>query len=159
MTRFLYPLLQVVLIALLLATAAAIVVCVVLGLVVERAAYRPLRHAPRLAPLITAIGVSILIQYSAALVWGKQYLSLPEIVKPGQIEFGGAQITTTTDTAGFIDQTADMVSSAPIKADLKATLANCEINIGRDTGGFPGSEDDTNFTSWGGGQDMKEAQL
>ena len=44
-------------------------------------------------------------------------------------------------------------------APLKATLANCEIDIGRDTGGFPGSEDDTNFTSWGGGQDMKEAQL
>ena len=80
---------------LLIATAAAIVVCVALGLVMERSAYRPLRQAPRLAPLITGIGVSILIQYSAALVWGKQYLSLPEIVKPGKIEFAGAQITTT----------------------------------------------------------------
>ena len=83
-----------VMVVLLLATAAAIVVCVALGLVIERAAYRPLRHAPRLAPLITGIGVSILIQYSAALVWGKQYLSMPEIVKPGKIEFAGAQITT-----------------------------------------------------------------
>ncbi|HTE13890.1 MAG TPA: branched-chain amino acid ABC transporter permease, partial [Burkholderiales bacterium] len=70
-------------------------VCVTLGLFIERAAYRPLRRAPRLAPLITGIGVSILIQYSAALVWGKQYLSMPEIVKPGKIEFGGAQITST----------------------------------------------------------------
>ena len=84
-----------VVLVLLIATAAAIGVCVALGLVMERTAYRPLRHAPRLAPLITGIGVSILIQYSAALVWGKQYLSLPEIVKPGKIEFGGAQITTT----------------------------------------------------------------
>ena len=73
-----------VMVILLLATAAAIAVCVALGLVVERAAYRPLRRAPRLAPLITAIGVSILFQYSAALVWGKQYISLPEIVKPGK---------------------------------------------------------------------------
>jgi branched-chain amino acid transport system permease protein len=80
---------------LLIATAAAIGVCVALGLVMERAAYRPLRRAPRLAPLITAIGVSILIQYSAALVWGKQYISLPEIIKPGKIVFGGAQITST----------------------------------------------------------------
>jgi branched-chain amino acid transport system permease protein len=80
---------------LLLATGAAIAVCVAVGLIVERAAYRPLRRAPRLAPLITAIGVSILIQYSAALVWGKQYISMPEIIKPGKIEFGGAQITTT----------------------------------------------------------------
>jgi branched-chain amino acid transport system permease protein len=78
----------------LIATAAAIVVCVGLGLVMERTAYRPLRQAPRLAPLITGIGVSILIQYSAALVWSKQYLAVPEIIKPGKIEFGGAQITT-----------------------------------------------------------------
>jgi branched-chain amino acid transport system permease protein len=84
-----------VMVVLLLATAAAIAVCVAIGLLVERSAYRPLRRAPRLAPLITAIGVSILIQYSAALVWGKQYISLPEIIKPGKIAFGGAQITTT----------------------------------------------------------------
>ena len=80
---------------LLIATAAAIVVCMTLGLVIERAAYRPLRRAPRLAPLITGIGVSILIQYLAAMIWGKQYLSMPEILKPGKIEFGGAQVTTT----------------------------------------------------------------
>src|SRR6186713_2064907 len=46
-----------VVIVLLITTAAAILVCVALGLVMERAAYRPLRRAPRLAPLITAIGV------------------------------------------------------------------------------------------------------
>jgi branched-chain amino acid transport system permease protein len=84
-----------VVIVLAIATAAAIAVCVVLGLVMERGAYRPLRRAPRLAPLITAIGVSILIQYSAALVWGKQYISMPEIIRPEKIVFGGAQITTT----------------------------------------------------------------
>ena len=64
-----------------------------LGVTVERVAYRPLRRAPRLAPLITAIGVSILIQYSAALVWGKQYIALPELLKPTSIELGGAQFT------------------------------------------------------------------
>jgi branched-chain amino acid transport system permease protein len=84
-----------VVIVLVIATAAAIAVCVVLGLVMERGAYRPLRRAPRLAPLITAIGVSILIQYSAALVWGKQYISMPEIIRPEKIVFGGAQITST----------------------------------------------------------------
>ncbi len=84
-----------VVIVVLIATAAAIVVCVALGLTIERVAYRPLRRAPRLAPLITGIGVSILLQYSAALVWGRQYLSLPEIIKPEKIVFGGAQITTT----------------------------------------------------------------
>ena len=78
---------------LLLAALAAMLVCVALGVSIERVAYRPLRQAPRLAPLITAIGVSVLLQYSAALVWGKQYLAMPEIVKPSEIVFGGAQLT------------------------------------------------------------------
>ena len=84
---------------LMFATLTAVLVCVMLGVSIERVAYRPLRRAPRLAPLITAIGVSILLQYSAALVWGKQYLAMPEIVKPAQIAFGGAQLT---DLQAFI---------------------------------------------------------
>ena len=82
-----------------LATGGAVAACVALGVTVERVAYRPLRHAPRLAPLITAIGVSILIQYSAALVWGKQYIAMPEIVRPTAVTVGGAQIT---DLQAFI---------------------------------------------------------
>jgi branched-chain amino acid transport system permease protein len=76
--------------AMVLAVIAAIAVCVPLGLLIERVAYRPLRRAQRLAPLITAIGVSILVEYAAALIWSKQYLSLPELVKPTTIHIGGA---------------------------------------------------------------------
>ena len=78
---------------LLVALAAAAMVCVTLGVTIERVAYRPLRRAPRLAPLITAIGVSILIQYSAALIWGKQYISMPALFEPTVISVGGAQLT------------------------------------------------------------------
>jgi len=78
---------------LLLSALAAVLVCVALGVSIERVAYRPLRRAPRLAPLITAIGVSILLQYSAALVWGKQYFSMPELVKPSEIALGGVHLT------------------------------------------------------------------
>jgi branched-chain amino acid transport system permease protein len=85
--------------ALLVAVAAAILLCMTLGVSIERVAYRPLRRAPRLAPLITAIGVSILLQYTAALVWGKQYLSMPELVKPADIAFGGVHLT---DLQAFI---------------------------------------------------------
>jgi branched-chain amino acid transport system permease protein len=81
------------------ATLAAMLVCIALGVTIERVAYRPLRRAPRLAPLITAIGVSILLQYSAALVWSKQYISLPEILKPAQFTVGGASFT---DLQAFI---------------------------------------------------------
>jgi branched-chain amino acid transport system permease protein len=81
-----------------LAACGAMLVCAVLGLSIERAAYRPLRRAPRLAPLITAIGVSILLQYSAALVWGKQYISLPSIIEPVRFTLFGAQMTSLQAT-------------------------------------------------------------
>lgn len=78
---------------LLLATLTATLVCVALGVGIERVAYRPLRRAPRLAPLITAIGVSILLQYSAALIWGKQYISMPQLIDSGTFAAGGVQFT------------------------------------------------------------------
>lgn len=78
---------------LLLAVGASMAICIGLGVSIERVAYRPLRRAPRLAPLITAIGVSILIQYSAALIWGKQYIALPPLFKTTQLTIGGAHFT------------------------------------------------------------------
>ncbi|MBB2487936.1 branched-chain amino acid ABC transporter permease, partial [Mitsuaria sp. WAJ17] len=47
----------------------AIVVCSVLNFTIEKIAYRPLRNAPRLAPLITAMGMSLLLQTLAMIVW------------------------------------------------------------------------------------------
>jgi branched-chain amino acid transport system permease protein len=73
--------------------AVAIPVCVALGLLIERVAYRPLRHAPRLAPLITAIGVSIVLQNIAMLIWGKQYIPFPAVLPQGRHTFYGASIT------------------------------------------------------------------
>jgi branched-chain amino acid transport system permease protein len=64
-----------------------------LGYSIERVAYRPLRHAPRLAPLITAIGVSILLQNLAMMIWGKQYIAFPPILPQGRHEWLGASIT------------------------------------------------------------------
>jgi branched-chain amino acid transport system permease protein len=55
---------------LLLAFAASMVGCAGLGITIERFAYRPLRKAPRIAPLITALGVSYLLEQSAVLMWG-----------------------------------------------------------------------------------------
>ena len=61
-------------------TAAAIPVCMAVNYVVERVAYRPLRNAPRLAPLITAIGVSIILQHLALLVWSRNIIAFPQII-------------------------------------------------------------------------------
>lgn len=74
---------------------AAIPTCVVLSLVIERVAYRPLRNAPRLAPLISAIGVSIVIQTIAMLVWGRNYMTFPSLIPNTPIEFAGATVTVT----------------------------------------------------------------
>ncbi len=73
--------------------AAAIAVCVVLGAVIERVAYRPLRHAPRLTPLITAIGVSILLQNVAMMIWGRQYIPFPQLLSINEHTVAGATIT------------------------------------------------------------------
>jgi branched-chain amino acid transport system permease protein len=72
---------------------AAIPACMLLGYGIERIAYRPLRNAPRLAPLITAIGMSILLQNIAMLVWGRQYIAFPPILPRGRHELLGASIT------------------------------------------------------------------
>ncbi|MFZ5842117.1 MAG: branched-chain amino acid ABC transporter permease, partial [Pseudomonadota bacterium] len=57
----------------------AIPACALLGYGIERVAYRPLRNAPRLAPLITAIGVSIVLQNLAMLFWGRGYKPFPAV--------------------------------------------------------------------------------
>jgi len=80
---------------LILGMLAAIPVCVALSLVIERVAYRPLRHAPRLAPLITAIGVSILIETLAMMIWGRNYLRFPQLLPAAPLHVGAATVTIT----------------------------------------------------------------
>jgi branched-chain amino acid transport system permease protein len=76
-----------------LGLGAAIVACMALGFAIERIAYRPLRRAPRLAALITAIGVSIVLQNLAMLIWGKQYITFPPLLSIVRYDVGGAVIT------------------------------------------------------------------
>lgn len=72
----------------------AIPACMAVGWIAERYAYRPLRRAPRLAALITAIGVSIIIQNLAMMIWGRNYLSFPHIFEPNVFVMAGARIST-----------------------------------------------------------------
>jgi branched-chain amino acid transport system permease protein len=76
----------------LISALAAVVVCMGLGYSIERVAYRPLRRAPRLAALITAIGVSIVLQNVAMLVWGKQYISFPPVIPLERYDIAGATL-------------------------------------------------------------------
>ncbi len=64
-----------------------------LGVTIERLAYRPLRHAPRLAPLITAIGMSLLLQNLAMLVFTPNPRRYPAILREVRFEVGGVIVT------------------------------------------------------------------
>ncbi|HNX70521.1 branched-chain amino acid ABC transporter permease [Rivihabitans pingtungensis] len=77
----------------LLALMLAIPVCMLMGFAIERIAYRPLRNAPRLAPLITAIGLSIVLQNVAILIWGRNYIPFPPLLPHDPINVLGASIT------------------------------------------------------------------
>ena len=81
------------LLAVLASLIAAVLVCMALGYGIERIAYRPLRNAPRLAPLITAIGVSIVLQNLAMMIWGREYHAFALPFTNGLHVIGGAFIS------------------------------------------------------------------
>lgn len=67
----------------------AMIVCTVLGVVIEGLAYKPLRSAPSLAVLITAIGVSYFLQNAAMLIWGAASKSYPPLITGSLTLFEG----------------------------------------------------------------------
>ena len=74
----------------------SILVCVVLGVTIEFLAYRPLRQAPPLSVLITAIGVSYFLQNLALLIFGSEQKAFPTIIKLPTIETAGVYIDGIT---------------------------------------------------------------
>ena len=74
----------------------SIAVCAVLGVVIEFCAYKPLRQAAPLSVLITAIGVSYLLQNAALLLFGSQQMAYPTLVKLGSFTVGGVQVDGIT---------------------------------------------------------------
>ena len=80
---------------LVIATLIAMPVCAVLAYTIERVAYRPLRNAPRLAPLITAIGVSIILQTMGMLIWSRNPLTFPQLLPSDPIDIGSTGATIT----------------------------------------------------------------
>lgn len=75
---------------LVIAILVAIPVCMVLAILMERLAYRPLRNAPRLSPLITAIGLSITLQTVAMIIWKPNPIVFPDLLPTDPIPIFGA---------------------------------------------------------------------
>jgi len=102
------------LVLVLVATGCAVPACMLIGYAMERIAYRPLRGAPRLAPLITAIGISIILQHVAMMVWSRNPLAFPQVVKVQTYAIGGATISNV--------QVAIMAISLAMMAGLAALV-------------------------------------
>ena len=90
-----------------LAILLAIVVCTMLGILIERMAYKPLRQATSLSVLITAIGVSWLLQNIALLIWGANPKSYQSLVSFGSLTLFDGQLHITSET--FITIAANII--------------------------------------------------
>jgi branched-chain amino acid transport system permease protein len=116
----------------LIGTGCAIPVCMLVGYAMERLAYRPLRHAPRLAPLITAIGVSIVLQHVALMVWSRNILAFPQIIPSRTYVIGGAAISTVQIAIlaicfGLMAALAILVYKTPLGTAMRATAQNPQV--------------------------------
>ena len=76
----------------------SVVVCTLLGITIERLAYKPLRQATSLAVLITAIGMSYLLQNLALLIWGANPKSFSSVISIGTFSLFGGQLRITGET-------------------------------------------------------------
>lgn len=117
---------------LLIAIAGAIPICMLVSVIIERVAYRRLRNAPRLAPLTTAIGVSILLQTLAMMIWGRSPISFPQVLSSEPIAIGGAvisptQITLLVMAALAMVGLAFLVEKTKLGRAMRATAENPRI--------------------------------
>jgi len=103
----------------------AIPTCMAVGYTLERVAYRPLRTAPRLAPLITAIGLSIILQHLAMIIWTRNPIPFPQI-----ITVHSYHVTGTGDGATITNvQVAIIVTSVAMMAGLLGLVYRTKLGI------------------------------
>jgi len=116
----------------LVATGTAIPACMLIGYAMERIAYRPLRGAPRLAPLITAIGISIILQHLAMMIWSRNPLAFPQVVKVESYSIGGAIITSVqiaiiAISVAMMAGLAALVYRTKLGTAMRATAQNPQV--------------------------------
>ena len=117
---------------LLISLIAAIVVCTTLNFTIEKIAYRPLRNAPRLAPLITAMGMSLLLQTLAMIIWKPTVKSFPILLPSEPFHIGGAVINTVqililVSTAVSLTALMWLVNYTKLGRAMRATAENPRV--------------------------------
>ncbi len=116
----------------LLSVPLAILVCCTLNFSIEKVAYRPLRSAPRLAPLITAIGMSLLLQTLAMIIWKPNPKPYPTLLPAEPIDLGGPVITITQClilglTATILAALMWLVNRTKLGRAMRATAENPRV--------------------------------
>ena len=117
---------------LLISLLAAVVVCAVLNFGIEKIAYRPLRNAPRLAPLITAMGVSLLLQTLALIIWKPNPKPYPILLPAEPFHIAGAVINTTqilivVVTAATLAGLMYLINRTKLGRAMRATAENPRV--------------------------------
>lgn len=117
---------------LVIAVLVAIPVCVVLAMLMERLAYRPLRNAPRLSPLITAIGLSITLQTVAMIIWKPNPIVFPDLLPTEPIPIFGAvmapkQLLILVVSAVMMGGLLMLVNRTKLGRAMRATAENRRI--------------------------------
>jgi branched-chain amino acid transport system permease protein len=116
----------------LLSVMVAIVVCAALNFSIDKIAYRPLRNAPRLAPLITAMGISLLLQTLAMIIWKPNPKPYPLLLPSEPINLGGPVITVTqclilATTAMLLAVLMWLVNRTKLGRAMRATAENPRV--------------------------------
>ena len=117
---------------LLISLVCAIVICATLNFTIEKVAYRPLRNAPRLAPLITAMGMSLLLQTLAMIIWKPNPKPYPLLLPTEPIDLGGPVISVTqviilTATAVILAVLMFIVNRTRLGRAMRATAENPRV--------------------------------
>jgi branched-chain amino acid transport system permease protein len=117
---------------LLLSLVCAIVVCSALNFTIEKLAYRPLRSAPRLAPLITAMGMSLLLQTIAMIIWKPNPKPYPSLLPNDPIDLGGpvisvVQIMILGLTTAILALLMWLVNRTKLGRAMRATAENPRV--------------------------------
>jgi branched-chain amino acid transport system permease protein len=117
---------------LIIGLVAAIVVCSALNFSIEKIAYRPLRNAPRLAPLITAMGMSLLLQTLAMIIWKPNPKPFPALLNSEPFFVFGAVINTVqililVATAITLVGLSYLVNKTKLGRAMRATAENPRV--------------------------------
>jgi branched-chain amino acid transport system permease protein len=117
---------------LLMSLIAAILICCALNFSIEKLAYKPLRNAPRLAPLITAMGMSLLLQTLAMMIWKPDVKSFPILLPNEPFLIGEAVINTTQIliliiTAATLLGLVILINHTRLGCAMRATAENPQV--------------------------------